>query len=124
MGRTIETIALLAVCAGLLWVSRGIEPHWSSKDGRHFIARAQLLGPGDVPEAGWKEVRGSVEGELVRLRARGIRAVRLRGDYRVATRSPAPPKGKAVFLLVGEQRIVLRLPSKSRSVPVLDELVG
>jgi hypothetical protein len=124
VGRPIETIALLAVCAGLLWVARGIEPHWSSNDGRHFIARAQLLGPGDVPEAGWKEVRGSIEGEVVRLRARGIRAVRLRGDYRVATRSPAPPKGKAVFLLVGEQRIVLRLPSKSRSVPVLDELVG
>jgi len=124
VGRPIETIALLAVCAGLLWVARGIEPHWSSNDGRHFIARAQLLGPGDVPEAGWKEVRGSIEGEVVRLRARGIRAVRLRGDYRVATRSPAPPKGKAIFLLVGEQRIVLRLPSKSRSVPVLDELVG
>jgi hypothetical protein len=124
VGRPIETIALLAVCAGLLWVARGIEPHWSSNDGRHFIARAQLLGPGDVPEAGWKEVRGSIEGEVVRLRARGIRAARLRGDYRVATRSPAPPKGKAVFLLVGEQRIVLRLPSKSRSVPVLDELVG
>ena len=123
MSGVADIIVAIAICIGLLWGARRIEPHWSSRDGHRFIARAQVLGIGDIPEGGWKEVRGSIEGDQVVLAARGLRAVRLRGTYRVVTKSPEPPRGKVVYLLAGEQRVVLRMPRSSRTVAVLDRLL-
>jgi hypothetical protein len=119
----VQIVLTLVVCFGLVWAARRIEPHWSSKDGTRFIARAQVLGLGDVPEGGWKEVRGVVEDGHVILDARGMWAARLRGTYRIVSKSPEPPARKAVYLLAGEQRVVLRLPHRSRTVEVLDRLV-
>ncbi|MFM8648992.1 MAG: hypothetical protein ACKODY_04385 [Actinomycetota bacterium] len=124
MNETINVVAAAVVAIGLVWAARRIEPHWSSRDGHRFIARAQALGAGDVPEGGWGEVRGAIEGEQIVLSARGIRAGRLRGTYRVTTKSPEPPRGKAVYLLSGDRRVVLRMPASSRTVTALDRLVG
>lgn len=124
MSETVNVVSATLVAIGLVWVARRIEPHWSSRDGHRFIARAQALGAGDIPEGGWVEVRGAVDGDQIILSARGRRAGRLRGTYRVTTKSPEPPRGKAVYLLSGDRRIVLRMPGSSRTVAVLDQLVG
>ena len=123
MVEVIQIALTLLACIGLLWGARRIEPHWSSKDGTRFIARAQVVGLGDVPEGAWKEVRGLVEDDHITLDARGMWAARFRGTYRLVSKSPEPPARKAVYLLAGEQRVVLRMPDKSRTVSVLDQLL-
>ena len=119
----VDVVLIVAVCVGLVWLARRIEPHWSSRDGHQFIARAQSLGFGDSPEGGWVEVRGSVDGDHVTLVTRGRRSEIVRGAYRVVTKSGEPPRGKAVYLLAGDRRVVLRVPRTSRTVAVLDRLL-
>jgi hypothetical protein len=117
------TVAALAVCAVLAWVALRMEPHWVSKDGRRFTCRIQLLGRHDVPEGGWREMRAVVDGDGLWITARGPLHRSLQGRYRVLGRSRHPPKGKVLWLLVGDtQRLVLRVPERSRAVAVLDGL--
>jgi hypothetical protein len=120
----LQVVAALVVLAGLVWAAFFLEPHWSNKTGLRFIARAQCLGSGDTPEGGWKEVRGSIEGDQVTLHARGLRAARLRGTYRIVSKSPEPPSGKVVYLLGGERRVILRMPASSRTADVIDQILG
>lgn len=123
--RVIEVLGTVVVCAGLLWLARRIEPHWASKDGHRFVGRVQVLGTHDLPEGPWREIRASVDdGTRLVVTARGLGGRGLGGNYRVASASPSPPRGKAVFVLVGEKRLVLRVPATSRARPVLDSLVG
>lgn len=125
MARVIEVLGAVVVCAGLLWLARRIEPHWASKDGRRFIGRVQVLGAHDLPEGSWREIRATVDGDsrLV-VTARGIGGRGLTGNYRVASASTSPPRHKAVYVLIGDKRLILRVPASSRSRPVLDALVG
>ena len=119
----VDVVLVVSGCVGLVWLARRIEPHWSSRDGHRFIARTQSLGVGDSPEGGWVEVRGSVDGDHVTLVARGRRSGSVRGTYRVVAKSGEPPRGKAVYLLAGDHRVVLRVPRTSHTVAVLDRLL-
>ena len=120
----ILTLAALAVCGLLVWVALRMEPHWVSKDGRRFTCRVQLIGRHDVPEGRWREMRALVDGDDVWITARGPLHRSLQGRYRVVGRSPLPSAGKVVWLLAGDaQRIVLRVPERSRAVDVVDGLV-
>jgi hypothetical protein len=47
----------------------------------------------------------------------------LRGDYQVQGKSPEPPRRRAIYILSGQRQLLLRIPSNSRAVPVLDSLV-
>jgi hypothetical protein len=115
--------AFLAVCGGLFWLLSRYETHWVSKDGRRMIARVQTLGRGDQPEGTWKDVRILVDGDHLVISARGPRAWKMRGRYRPLMKSPEPPARREVYILQGETRILLRLPSTSRAVVVIDEML-
>lgn len=119
----LTTAGALVVFGGLIWVAYGIEPHWASKDGRRMIARVQPLGQRDEPDGRWREMRVAADGTTITLSSRGLGSLSLRGTYRVRGKSPQPPRRRAIYILEGERRILLRVPSNSRAVPVLDSLV-
>lgn len=120
----LTTVIALAAFGGLLWLAYRIEPHWASKDGRRMIARVQPLGNRDEPGGRWREMRASVDGDTVILSTRGLGSLGLRSAYRVRGKSPQPPKGRAIYILEGDRRLLLRVPSTSRAIPVLDALIG
>ena len=123
MADLVSVIAVLGVCGLGYWLLSRIEPHWSSRDGHRMIARAQALGPFDVPEGTWKEVRAFIDGDLVHVTGRGPLGRRLRGRYRPVAKSQNPPARREIYILQGDLRILLRLPSSSRSIVVIDELM-
>lgn len=88
-----------------------------------MIARVQSLGPQDQPEGTWKEVRVLVDGNHLVVTARGPRAWKMRGRYTPLAKSPSPPAKREIYVLQGEMKILLRIPSSSRAVVVIDGLL-
>lgn len=88
-----------------------------------MIARVQSLGPLDQPDGSWKEVRILVDGEHLVVRARGPLAWKMRGRYKPVAKSPNPPTKREIYVLQGENKILLRLPSSSRAIVVIDDLL-
>jgi hypothetical protein len=123
MWSTLGLIGAFAACGLMLWGASKIEPHMVTKDGTRFTCRVQRLGEYDGPTGMWREMRATVIGDGVVISARGLRGRELRGTYRVLGESDVPPKGKAIFMCEGPRRIVLRVPAKSRAVPVLEALL-
>jgi hypothetical protein len=113
----------LVVFGLLAWLAFRIEPHWCSKDGRRMIARAQRLPEPQSSLTSWSEVRVFIDDDEVILRTRGLRAVGLRGEYRVIGKSPSPPKNREIYLLRGEKEVFLRIPTDSRGIATLEELL-
>ena len=145
MANALAFVALLAVCGLMLWGSYRIEPHWVSKDGQRFICYAQNLSMYGEPEGRFREIRGAkINESLLELRQKGrygrnpnrlnpvdFKASRTRHQgtfWNVVAISPDPPPRKSVFVLGGNHDagqpalIALRLPAKSRAVPLLEEL--
>ena len=73
--------------------------------------------------ASWSEVRVFIDDDDVILRTRGIRAVGLRGEYRVVGKSPSPPKYREIYILRGEKEVFLRIPTDSRGIATLEDLL-
>ena len=124
MTDTLIGIFGIAGCIAMLWGASRIEPHWVSKDGRRFVCRVQTLGAHDLPDGPWREMRAFVDGSSVVLGSRSRRAKRLAGVYRVAGRAPESPGNKAIFVLQGDARLLVRIPAKSRAAGTLDSLVA
>lgn len=124
MWSTLALIGAFAACGLMLWAASRIEPHWASKDGARFTCRVQRLGQHDAPSGSWREMRAMVDGDTVRLSARGVRGRELRGSYQVITKSDSPPKNREIYICAGPTRVLLRLPSSSRAVPLLDDLLA
>ena len=124
MADVVLTIGAVAVCVAMLVAASRMEPHWASKDGERFIARVQALGPHDVPDGAWREMRFLVDGRSLIAGSRGFRGARLRGHYSVVAKSPNPPKKKAIYVLSGPQRVLVRLPENSRAIPHLDVMLS
>jgi hypothetical protein len=118
------TIAAVAVCGGMIWLAVRIEPHYVSRDGRRMVARMQGLGQYDLPEGRWREMRIRVDGNRLTVTARGVRGMPLRGQYTVQGKSPEPPRRRELYILVGERKALLRVPSSSRAVDVLDAMIS
>jgi hypothetical protein len=116
-------VVALVVFGLLAWLAFRIEPHWCSKDGRRMIARAQRLPEPQSSLTSWSEVRVFIDDDEVILRTRGLRAVGLRGEYRVIGKSPSPPKNREIYLLRGEKEVFLRIPTDSRGIATLEELL-
>ena len=116
-------IVVVGVCVAMLVAASRMEPHWVNKDGSRFIARIQALGTHDIPDGPWREMRITIDGPSLVVSARGLRGSRLRGHYVVVAKSPEPPRKRAVYVISGPQKAVLRLPDSSRAVPRLDELL-
>jgi len=117
------TVLALAACGGMLWLANRIEPHYVSKDGSRMVARMQGLGEFDLPEGRWREMRIRVDGGRLMVSARGARGMSLRGFYSVAGKSPEPPARREVYVLHGERKALLRVPSSSKAVAVLDAMI-
>jgi hypothetical protein len=117
------TILAFALFGGLVWLALKLEPHWASKDGKRMIARIQPLGQHDEPDGRWREMRVFIDGNTIALSTRGVGSSGLRGNYRAKGKSPEPPRRREIYILQGEHRVLLRVPSNSRAVPVLDGLL-
>ena len=124
MWSTLALIGAFAACGLMLWGASRIEPHWASKDGGRFTCRVQRLGQYDAPIGSWREMRAMIEGDTVKLSARGLRGRELRGSYQVVAKSESPPKNREIYILSGPTRVIVRLPSSSRSIPLLDDLLA
>jgi hypothetical protein len=124
MWSTLALIGAFAACGLMLWGASRIEPHWASKDGGRFTCRVQRLGQYDAPVGAWREMRAMVDGDTMTLSSRGVRGRELRGAYQVVAKSESPPKNREIYICTGPTRILLRLPSSSRAIPILDELLA
>jgi hypothetical protein len=118
------SISAFALFGGLVWLALQLEPHWASKDGRRMIARVQPLGPRDEPDGRWRDMRIFIDGQNITLSTRGVGSSGLRGNYRAKGKSPEPPRRREIYILQGEHRVLLRVPSNSRAVAVLDGLLN
>jgi len=116
-------VIVVAFCGLLAWAGFRIEPHWCSKDGRRMIARAQRLPQPHQPVPRWNEVRVFVDETTVILRTRALRATELRGEYRVVSKSPAPPKKQEIYVLRGDNEVFIRIPRNSRAIKTFEELL-
>jgi len=124
MWSTLALIGAFAACGLMLWAATRIEPHWASKDGGRFTCRVQRLGQYDAPTGAWREMRAMIEGDSLKLSARGLRGRELRGVYQVVAKSDSPPKNREIYICSGPGRVLIRLPASSRSIPLLDELLA
>lgn len=122
-------IAAVAIMGLLAWAGFRIEPHWVSKDGHRFLCSGQLLSHLGEPLGRWRETRiivdrdGQIQVDQKRLLRRKSSMWALSGE------SPDPPKRRSVFLLRGHdadgqtRMLALRLPTKSRAIPVLRDVM-
>ena len=118
--RLVSNVATLVIL-GIVFVEAavlafGLEPHWSSRDGRHFIARASKFDRNTRPA--WVEVRGRVDAGSIVIASRRRRHGHLDGTYRLAQTGDGPRR-TTVALLHGQQDVLLRLPRRSRTLAVL-----
>ena len=119
---------LIAAMGGMWWLAYRMEPHWSTKDGRRFMCTSQDLSNPQYPGRK-RETRVVVapDGALHVTHKNGLR--RHHSVWTLIGKSPDPPKKLQVY--VAQQRndgqaatmMSLRLPAKSRVVPVLDAVL-
>jgi hypothetical protein len=122
---------LLAVagCGALVYLAYLIEPHWVSKDGKRFLCAAQPISVKGTAEGRMREARVIVMPDGA-LHVSFKRHMRRRGSlWKIMGKAPQPPRNREVFLLSAkggdpeDGMIALRLPTKSRAVPVLDDVL-
>ncbi|MDO8389846.1 MAG: hypothetical protein Q7V57_05100 [Actinomycetota bacterium] len=116
---------LIVAMVGMWWLAYRMEPHWSTKDGRRFMCTTQDLSNPQFPGRK-RETRVVVtsDGALRVTLKNGLR--RRQSVWTLIGKSPDPPKRLQVY--VAQQRtdgkaatmMSLRVPAKSRVVPVLD----
>ncbi len=122
-------VAALAVLVGMAWLGYKIEPHWVSKDGERFLCVAQVLDHTGQPLTRWKECRVAIDKDRLRVDQKRRLRRSLTTFWKLEAEGSDSPRGKAVF--VGRRRtddgideiISFRMPSKSRAVAKLRELV-
>lgn len=145
-------IGILAICAVMVWGSYKIEPHWVSRDGRRVICYGQGMSRRGATYGRWREVRVTSIGEgLVEVRPRrgslaadryadtpatpglmgfgggGRRASKV-SRWRVSGTPPQISGRRVIFQLNNTggsalpDMVVIRLPAKSRAIPMLEEL--
>jgi len=120
----------IAVCVGLLYFASQMEPHRVSKDGKRFLCMGQRLSPDGQTDGRKREVWITVlDGDQVQVDMKR----RLRhslSHWSLEGKAPSPPKGKSVYVLrtVNDMgtldRLTIKLPAKSRAVPVLDQMIS
>lgn len=123
-------LLVILVLAAMWWFAYRLEPHYSSKDGTRFLCTAQEI-QGDTPVGRPRETRVFVlpDGLLHVSQKRMMR--RTHSRWTILGKSPAPPRRLQVYL--AQQRedgqkiptfLALRIPTKSRCVQLLDQLVA
>jgi len=120
---------IIAVMSGLWWVAYKMEPHWASKDGTRLLCTVQELRD-DGTTSRPKEARVMVLGDGLLRVTRKHMMKRNTIDCTMVGKSPKPPKKMELYVIQervdGKQLpdlIALRIPTNSRSMPVLERLV-
>jgi hypothetical protein len=127
MSNLVSTIVFLAVVGGLAWVGWGLEPHWSSKDGRKFMCRMleHSTGVDNSTRARWHDIKVGVNEDELFVYARSRRSASLRGVWKISGVTDDEKKRRRLYEVRASDgaAAVLRVPLRSRCVPVLDALV-
>lgn len=125
MTNLLSTVGFFAVVGLLAWLGWGLEPHWSSKDGRKFMCRMQRAPLDDADRPRWHDVKVAVDAESLFVFSRSRRASELRGDWRIIGVSDDAAKKRRIYELrsTNGDPASLRVPVNSRCVPILDQLV-
>jgi hypothetical protein len=126
---TLWIVLFFAVMAVMWWIAYRIEPHYSSKDGTRFLCNAQEIVEGK-PTGRARETRVVVFDDGT-LHCRQRRATNRHGSlWSLIGKSPTPPQRLQVYVAKEvdddgkHAQLLLRLPQKSRVVPVLDRILA
>ncbi|MEN9286707.1 MAG: hypothetical protein EB111_04435 [Actinobacteria bacterium] len=125
MSNFLSSVLFLAVIGLLAWLGWGLEPHWSSKDGMRFMCRMQVHPQDPRDHARWHDVKvGVQDGELF-VHSRSRRGKDARGVWRVIGAIDDHDRKRRIYELrsSNDDGASLRVPVRSRCVPVLDALV-
>ena len=125
MSNLLSTIAFLAVVGFLAWVGWGMEPHWSSRDGRKFMCRMHLHPGDDNDRPRWHDVKVSIDDTELLVYARSRRGRNLRGVWKVVGVANDSAKNRRLYEVRTSADVgaTIRVPQSSRCVPLLDRLV-
>lgn len=125
MTNVLSTVAFIGVVGLLAWLGWGLEPHWTSKDGRKIMCRMQLHPQDPSERPRWHDVKIAVDGRDLYVLARSRRAINLRGNWRIVGAIDDDEGRRRIYELrsLNDDAASLRVPLKSRCVTVLDELV-
>ena len=119
------------VLVGMWWLGYKLEPHWASKDGTRFLCNAQEIEKG-VPVGRLRETRITVMPDGLLIVSRKRMVVRRRySNWQLVGKAPDSPKRLEVYLAELREdgqtipsMLAMRVPTKSRSVAVLDEVLA
>jgi len=127
MSNLVSSIVFLAVVGGLAWVGWGLEPHWSSQDGRKFMCRMleQSVDADNSTRARWHDVKVGIDDDELLVYARARRSASLRGTWKICGATDDSKKQRRLYEVRASDggAAVIRVPMRSRCVPVLDALV-
>lgn len=124
-------LALIIVgMGGMWWVAYRMEPHWVSRDGSRFLCTVQELdGVNAVGHPREARVLVTADGALYVTQKRMLR--RHTTMWTLVAKAPEPQRKIQVFVArhreAGsriESHLALRIPTKSRCVAILDELLA
>jgi hypothetical protein len=131
MNDWVWTVLFLAAVLGMWLLSTRMEPHYSSRDGRRFMANAQEIVDGK-PVGRMRETRVQVMQDGLLHCARKKLVKRDTAEYVLVGESPNPPRRRRVYLAhamsdgmtTSASELAIRVPANSRVVPVLDEVLA
>lgn len=120
----------IAACVGMLWLAARIEPHWVARDGTRFLTTSQIIDRQGTPLGRRREVRLAIQhdGSLLASRRSVLRTKS--ETFRLAGKSPNPPRRKEIYLLepippdADGLQMTVRVPANSRVVPALDAILA
>lgn len=119
----------VAICVGLIYIGYRIEPHHVSKSGRRFLCTGQWISAeGDTDGRGrevWITVldSGQLQVDVKKRMHHDVTTWALEG------KSQSPPPKREVYVLRtlhalgGTERMTIKLPAKSKAVPILDAIL-
>ena len=123
-------LVAIAICAGLLYLGYRIEPHHVSRDGSRFLCTGQWLSAQGDTDGRKREIWVNVlpDGQLsVDVKRRLRHNVT---HWWVEGKAAKPPPRREVYVLrtiniLGTtDRMSIKVPSKSRAVSILDEVMN
>lgn len=121
---------LLIVMAGMWWLAYRMEPHWSSKDGKRFLASTQEMA-GTQTTGRPKETRVLVMPDGMLLVSHKRRMRRVHTQWKLVGKVPSPPRRLEIYLAELREdgkpvprMLTLRIPKKSKVVPVLEAVLN
>jgi hypothetical protein len=124
-------VGTIVVLGGMYLLAIRMEPHWVSKDGSAFTCRVREIRPDTDELVGrWRDRHAIVERGQLRLGGRvTLRSFNDRNRHHLSPtvpvlgRAPGTKERLAMYVLASDPPMVLRVPAKSRAVPILDSLV-